>query len=258
MQLFDVLDKAKEFDEDEVLSELKGVSKRQLINIKRNLYSQILKSLRLIYTEREMDLQIREQIDYARILYGKGLYLQSLKLLERIKKLAQEYQYDLLVLEIIEFEKMIELRHITRSRAVKNKVETLIDESGHINKVVSNSSKLANLNLKIQGFYIKLGHVRNEEHRFVVRDYFKSLLREIETHDLDTFDKAYLYQCYWWYNYIQLNFPYCYKHAKAWADLFRRRPWIIEKDPDLYMRSLYYHMTSLLLHRKKPGVQASL
>ena len=35
--------------------------------------------------EDNIDIQLHEQMDYARILYNKGLYLQSLKDLEKIK-----------------------------------------------------------------------------------------------------------------------------------------------------------------------------
>ena len=95
------------------------VKKRHLSNLKRHLYKQILISLRLIYIQKNIDIQIREQLDFARILYGKGLYMQSLKLLERIKRTALEHHQDVLHLEILEFQKMIEARHITRSRMVE-------------------------------------------------------------------------------------------------------------------------------------------
>ena len=38
----------------------------------------------------------REQLDFARILYGKGMYMQALKILERIKQTALEHQQDIL------------------------------------------------------------------------------------------------------------------------------------------------------------------
>ena len=113
IQLFDILDKQKTYQEDLIYKRFHQLSKVQLSNLKRHLYTQILISLRLIHINKNIDIQIREQIDFARILYGKGLYLQSLKLLDRIKTIAETSHQDFLLIEIFEFQKLIESRHIT-------------------------------------------------------------------------------------------------------------------------------------------------
>jgi hypothetical protein len=51
----------------------------QLSNLKSYLYKQILVSIRLNIPSQNMRYQIREQIDFATILYNKGLYRQSQK-----------------------------------------------------------------------------------------------------------------------------------------------------------------------------------
>ncbi|MCB0260334.1 MAG: hypothetical protein KDE62_11550, partial [Calditrichaeota bacterium] len=91
IQLFDVIDRLAEYDEQEVLKRLPEVKKRHLPNLKRHLYKQVLTSLRLIYIQKNIDIQIREQLDFARILYGKGMYMQSLRMLDRIKKIAVDH-----------------------------------------------------------------------------------------------------------------------------------------------------------------------
>ncbi|HEU4607486.1 MAG TPA: hypothetical protein VFS31_05210, partial [Chitinophagaceae bacterium] len=89
VQLFDALDKMSEYDENELLRKNKSIRKQQLSNLKAHLYRQILSSLRLLKDEHNVDMQLREQMDYARILYNKGLYLQSLRMLERMKEQAR-------------------------------------------------------------------------------------------------------------------------------------------------------------------------
>ena len=79
--LFDALDKMSEYDEALLLKKTKSISKQQLSNIKAHLYKQILSSLRIIKDEDNIDIQLHEQMDHARILYNKGLYLQTLKVL---------------------------------------------------------------------------------------------------------------------------------------------------------------------------------
>jgi len=85
VQLFDALDKMDAYDEAILLKKNKGIKKQQLSNLKAYLYKQILSSLRLINDENNIDIQLHEQMDYARILYNKGLYHQSLKVLDKLK-----------------------------------------------------------------------------------------------------------------------------------------------------------------------------
>ncbi|MBK8043490.1 MAG: hypothetical protein IPK21_13035 [Haliscomenobacter sp.] len=127
MQLFDLLEKQKEFHEEALLRKMKGASKSQFSNLKRHLYQHILTSLRLLEMGKREEIQVREWMDYADILYGKGLYLQALKLLSKAKTLAISMNHDLLHLEIVEFEKRIESRHITRSTT--ERMEGLTEEA---------------------------------------------------------------------------------------------------------------------------------
>ena len=91
IQLFDALDKLPEYDEKQLLKKLPAVQKPQLANLKAHLYRELLASLRILKSTESIDLQLHEQLDYARILYNKGLYLQSLKILEKVKDLARQY-----------------------------------------------------------------------------------------------------------------------------------------------------------------------
>ena len=72
--LFDALDKMDQYDEEGLLRKQKGIRKQQLSNLKAHLYKQILASLRVLRDDYNIDIQLHEQLDYARILYNKGLY----------------------------------------------------------------------------------------------------------------------------------------------------------------------------------------
>ena len=91
MQLFNALDKLPEYDEKALLKRVPSVSKQQLSNTKALLYKQILGSLRITREDMNVDMQLREMMDGARILYNKGLYLQTLKILDRMKEQAIAY-----------------------------------------------------------------------------------------------------------------------------------------------------------------------
>jgi len=89
VQLFDALDKMNEYDEKILLKKIPSIQKTQISNLKAHLYKQVLASLRLLKSAESIDLQLNEQFDYAHILYKKGLFLQSLKILEKAKETAK-------------------------------------------------------------------------------------------------------------------------------------------------------------------------
>ena len=91
LALFNLLDKMNKYDEAIIL-ESGIVKKSQLSNLKAHLYKQILVSLRLNPVNQNIRIQIREQLDFATILYQKGLYKQSLKILDKAKNMAIEHE----------------------------------------------------------------------------------------------------------------------------------------------------------------------
>ena len=130
--LFDALDKMDAYDEEGLLRKNPTIKKQQLSNLKAQLFRQILSSLRLLRDDHNIDLQMHEQMDYAKILYDKALYQQSLKMLERIKEHARQYHQLSYVLQALTFEKKIESLHITRS--IENRAEQLARETERVNE----------------------------------------------------------------------------------------------------------------------------
>jgi len=88
LQLFDMIDKHNDYDEALILKKIPQIKKRQLSNLKAHLYKQLLLSLRLLSRNYNVDIEIRERIDYAKVLYNKGLYRQSLEMLDKAKSSA--------------------------------------------------------------------------------------------------------------------------------------------------------------------------
>ncbi len=242
LQLFDILEKLSSYDEDKIMSRVSGIDKANLSNLKRHLYSQILASLRLINTSRIKSIEIREHIDFAHILYSKSLYLQSLKILERAKRMAEEADLDIMVLEIIEFEKVIESRHITNTGPVKN--DALTFSAKDVLDKVNASVTLSNVRVRLHGYYIKNSHVKNENEKREIVDYLRMNLPNVQEETLGLVERIYLYQCYVWYYYILLDFVACFENALKWVQTFEMNKELISLDPDLYMRGYHYVLTS--------------
>jgi hypothetical protein len=76
--------------------------------MKAHCTNKILSSLRLIKDENNIDIQLHEQMDHARILFNKGLYLQSLKMLDKMKEMARAHEQLTYLQQALFFEKKIE------------------------------------------------------------------------------------------------------------------------------------------------------
>lgn len=170
--LFDALDKMEQYDEELLLKKNKAIRKQQLSNLKAHLYKQILASLRVMKDDDNIDILLHEQMDYARILYNKGLYNQSLKVLNRTKDLARQYNQITFWLQALFFEKKIESLHITRS--FENRAEELAREVNELDERLVMVGKLSNLALQLYGWYIQMGHARDKKDSEAVKAFLRT------------------------------------------------------------------------------------
>ncbi len=237
VQLFDALDKMKDYDEHLLLKKLKEITKPQLANLKNHLYKEVLASLRLLKTTENVDLQLSEQLDNARLLYNKGLKHQSLRILERAKELAKANQKYNFLVQALSLEKKIETLHITRSSVEKTEVMT--QEASWISEHINRVTRLSNLALLLYRWYVINGHARNETDEFAIREYFKKQIPN-DVHEVKVFyEKLYLYQCYCWYAFIRQDFLMYYRYSKKWIDLFDEEPQMISVETGHYVKGMH-------------------
>lgn len=237
IQLFDALDKMEEYDEAQLLSKNKNLRKAQLSNAKAHLYREILSSLRLIRNEENIDIQLHEQLDYARILYNKGLYLQSLKTLDRIKENAKAHNQVTFLLQVLFFEKTIEALHITRS--MQDRADQLASEVDAVNEQLRLISRLSNLSLELYSWYIRNGVARNEKDEEAVKEFFEKQLPENINDCQGFYEKLYLYQSFTWYAFIRQDFLMYYRYTQKWVDLFEREPFMLAIETSHYIKGMH-------------------
>lgn len=251
IQLFDAIDKAQEYDEEVIYQKISDLKKSQLSNLKAHLYKQILTSLRLNYISHNVDVQLREQIDHARILYDKGLYKQSLKILDKAKTFSAQHHRITLTTEILGFEKLIESQYITRS--LRNRADQLIDETEASIASVDRYHSLSNLALRLYGIYIKAGHVRSERDYDITEKFFKNALSQIDLTEMGFFDQLYLNVSYAWYSLIVQDFLMQYRYAQKWVELFRKNPDMLELEFIWYLKGMHVLLEALFIlgHNEK-------
>ncbi len=237
VQLFDALDKMKQYDEVILLKKYPSIQKQQLSNLKAHLYQEILTSLRLLKQDENIDLQLHEQLDFARILYNKGLYLQSLKMLDRIKELARTNNQVTYIQQVLFLEKKIEGLHITRS--MQNRAEILCNEVDETNNRLEVIGTLSNIALLLYGWYIKNGLARNEADKIELEQYFKHPIFNESQFYKGFYEKLYLYQCYCWHAFINQEFLAYYRYTQKWVDLFHAEPKMIEIETAHYIKGIH-------------------
>ncbi|WP_106793505.1 hypothetical protein [Aquimarina sp. Aq78] len=255
LALFNHLDKHDTLDEDLIVS--RGiVTKQQFSNLKAHLYKQILISLRLSPLHQNIRSQIREQFDFASILYHKGLYKQSLKILEKAKVLAKENEEHNIAYEIVEFEKVIETQYITRS--INSRADELTVEAKILSMKNVLTSRLSNLSLQLYGLMLKSGYVRNDKEHQEITNYFNGKLPKYEWNMLGFREKLWLYKAHLWYSFIVQDFLSCYKYSKKWLDLFYEHPKMIIQNPVFFLRGNHYLLESLYLIKDKTQLKTTL
>ncbi len=240
--LFNLMDKMKAYNEKTILDN--GiVTKSQLSNLKAHLYKQILISLRLNPVNQNIRVQIREQLDFATILYHKGLYKQSLKLLDKAKNIAIENEEKNVAYEIVELEKIIETQYITRS--IPDRADELAVQAKELSAHNVMTSKLSNLSLQLYGLMLKVGYARSDEDINKIKKYFEKHLPKHNIENLGFREKLWLYKAHLWYSFLIQDFLSSYKYASKWVDLFYENKEMINLNPVFFLKGNHYLLESL-------------
>ena len=244
LNLFNLLDKMKKYDEKKII-ESNIVTKQQLSNLKAHLYKQILISLRLNPQHKNVKLHIRSQIDFATILYQKGLYKQSLKILDKAKSYALKYDENTSAYEIVEFEKLIESLYVTRS--LTNRTDELVTQTNHLKQLNNVSSSLSNISLQLYKKLIKAGYAKSDSESKEIKTIFDEKIKYYNPEKFGFREKLIYYQSWVWYSLLAQDFLSSYKYASKWIDTFNNKPEMIKIHPVYYLKGYNFLLEALSL-----------
>ena len=254
--LFDAMVQQTTYDEDALIKKNPEISKQQLGNLKAHLYRQILVSLRILHSNTNPEVQFHEQIDFAKILYSKGLYHQSLRIFENAKLSAKENQQLQFLIAVLEEEKKIETLHITRS--LEDRANVLTREVNEAAEAYSRQSKLSNLALQLYGWYIKNGIARNQKDEQEVTYFFKMHLTEQIQNPKGFYEKMYYYQSFCWYAFIRQDYLMYYRYSKKWVEQFDSHPGMLELETGNYIKGIHNLLNAHFNLRNFDGFNTTL
>ncbi len=234
--LFDAIEKQKVYDQDKILHKNKQLNPAQFSNLKAHLYYQLLKSTKLCNSSNLENIKITELLDYARILYNKCLYKECVKMIDKAKAMALENDRSVLLLEILELEKLVIPK--TLDSGNEQRVGVLIDTSNQVAASIKNINIFSNLSLRLNAHYVQTGFSRSKKDLENVSRFFNSSLPKYKEVDLSFQEKMYLYYSFVGYYFFIQDFVKGYTYAKKWVALFDQQPEMKRHKLELYIKSL--------------------
>ena len=240
--LFDFFDKMSVYDEQKITNS-KIVKREQLSNVKSHLYKQILVSLRLSISSTNKRLQLREQLDYVYILYNKGLYEQSLQMLQRVKAQAIKLDERATEFQAIEFEKAVQTQYLSKTNF--DYVSEIATQSTQIALHNQITAKLSSLALLLYAKNVHYGYVKNNKEFRDITTFFESHIEEIDLDNAGFSESFWYYKSHLLYSILVQDLLSAYKFANKWVELFFMSPNMIELHPVFFIRG-HQHLFEIL------------
>lgn len=219
MSLFDAMESSSGYNEQAIRKRLPTITDTQFDSLKSNLYGQILASLRMSNLKHDIDIELREQLDYVRVLYKKGLYNQSLRVLNKLKHTIGNYRKDLFQLALLDYEKQIRSQQVFDLEEAH--VDQLDQETDQALVRFSNAQKFFTLAMKMKARFVEKGMVKNENEMNNLRALFYTSLPTFKEDDLAFNEKFFLYRASYWFSYLTYDFHSCVKYAEKWIEIFK-------------------------------------
>ncbi len=245
--LFDAMDSMNEYDEDRLLERC-PVTKGQLPNMKAHLYRQILVSLRLLGVKHSETLELKEQIDHARILFDKGLYCQAGKMLDKAAGQAARLEQFPAALEIIELRRQIET--VTVSSGLTAAAEQLSREAKGICAAIDGTGAISDMVTRLYSLHQTLGYARSRKDLDLLNGWFKPRLTAFASRPMSFTERFYYYQAMVWFRQIRHEFALSYRHSLGWLELFESRPEMKTAMYDSYLRGYSMILEGIFLMRR--------
>lgn len=245
--LFDLLDKQKEHNPEFIKKKLSGTSDSALSGLRNHLYEQLMISLRLLH-HNVPTIRIDELISFAKVLYSKGLYMQSLDQLKKAKQLALEYKYDTALYSILEQERHIELLFVTDSGY--DRANELVNSTQRIKELIDIKNDWANLALLMYDYYLKFGHTKNERQYDKVLKFYQEKTSELKSENISLEGKIYKHMANTWFHFITQNFALNYRHSLLWITEMERNPDLLKRMPLIYLKGIHNVLTALYYSNK--------
>jgi len=161
LHLFDVLDGMESYDDERLRLLVDERTAAHLSQTKHYLYNAILRALSRFHAGADVEFQIYELLQGARVLYDKRLYDQCRKVLHRAKKLALVNDRGLSVLKILveEYRLAILESHPTKT---DERIDAIFDEMIRLSDQLALRNRYWRVQAKMYRLRTEVGDSRDE------------------------------------------------------------------------------------------------
>ena len=191
IQLFDQIELQTTPNEEAIEKNASYLTKGQLSNLKANLYNKLLTSLKYYNITNSPDMQTRELVDHAQLLFDRSLYDQCEDLLDKALGMAQKTGNLELQLMILKWKKNVIYQTVSKSSM--GRANAIIEKVQDVNNRINNINTFTNLQLQLNSLYLKTGYVRNEADYNAVSEIFHSNLPDVNEMSLSLAERSSLY-----------------------------------------------------------------
>ncbi len=250
LRLFETIDKQKEYDEAALKKKYRQEKFVQQIHVAKNyLYSLILKSLNEYHTADSTNIQLRELLNSAEILFGKGLYKQASKVLSRLKEKAYRYEKQVYVLEAIVIENKIAFA-LQDMEAAKDVINLGAKEEEKLVKDYQYARQFKYLSDKLKIFIKTKGTVKGKHDLMELESIIEHPLLNSEEKAISYSTRYSFFYVYSKYFSAKEDYKHAYPYCNKLVDLIESNPEQIVKNPQAYLLALNHLLATLKELRK--------
>nr|WP_294939195.1 hypothetical protein [uncultured Flavobacterium sp.] len=158
IQLFEVIERQKAYNEEEVIAKFPDRKFIKHLSSEKNyLYNLILKTLHLYHSSSDENIKADELLYYSEILYNRGLFNQSEKIIGRYKKLALTNEMHIQTIKSTKHCINLSLQFSNNSKILESELTQAVNDSKAALKKIKNLQKYQKLFVEFYSLIRKEG-----------------------------------------------------------------------------------------------------
>lgn len=252
--LFDAVAKMREYDEAALLDKFKGEAfTRRFAIAKRRLYDMILKSLDAFHAESSIENRARRSLHQVEILFKKGLYKDSAKILKSIRRIAVERQMNTLLIDVKIWERRL-MERTNYAELKEGEIEIAGAEMRGLLEKIGQQGLLWELKSELFRLMYKKGQARSQQNEDALN---KLVQHEILKVEPESARGSYLFHhIHGAHAFATANIKGCQYHLESQLSILTSAKDQFSEEPHLILAALsnLIHVTQLLGDQAKVDV----
>lgn len=236
--LFNAIDKQEEYDEEALKEKFKKEAFINRFSITKNrVYTTVLRSLDAYHTHSSIDAELRRLLHSAEILYKKSLYDQSYKLLRSAKRLAYKHEKNTILIEILNWEKML-IEKDNYEGVSSDDINAVLTEDRRIAKLIEVYNEYWNVKSHLFNILFRKGKARSEEDLNKFKQLIDHTLLNRDDSELFTQTRYLYFHIYSAYYFGTGDYIKCYEFLEKNIGLIEKNFELFNEEPNTYVSVL--------------------